>query len=143
PLVLMACVLNVSSAEELRNGRTITNVVYRENSDKLDDYARQQCQLDLYLPSGVKNFPTIIWFHGGGLTGGQRYLPARLLEQGMAVVAVSYRLSPQVKVVECVDDAAAAVAWVFKNIPQYGGSAQKIIVSGHSAGGYLTSLIGL
>ena len=42
-----------------------------------------------------------------------------------------------------IDDAAAAVAWVFKNIGKYGGDPKKIIVSGHSAGGYLTTMIGL
>jgi acetyl esterase/lipase len=59
------------------------------------------------------------------------------------VVAVDYRLSPKVKVSDCIDDAAAAIAWVFGNIETYGGSKNRIFVSGHSAGGYLTSMIGL
>jgi acetyl esterase/lipase len=42
-----------------------------------------------------------------------------------------------------IEDAAAAVAWVFKHIAQYGGSPEKIVVSGHSAGGYLTMMVGL
>jgi acetyl esterase/lipase len=61
----------------------------------------------------------------------------------MAVAAVDYRLSPDVKATDCVDDAAAAVAWVFHHIEQYGGSPERVFVSGHSAGGYLTSMIGL
>jgi acetyl esterase/lipase len=40
-------------------------------------------------------------------------------------------------------DAAAAVAWTFRNIERYGGDPEKIFVSGHSAGGYLTSMVGL
>ena len=32
---------------------------------------------------------------------------------------------------------------VFKNISKYGGDPEKIIVSGHSAGGYLAAMIGL
>ena len=42
-----------------------------------------------------------------------------------------------------VDDAAASVAWVFQNITSYGGDPKLIFVSGHSAGGYLTSMLGL
>jgi len=58
-------------------------------------------------------------------------------------VAVNYRLSPKVKSPAYIDDASAAVAWVFKNISKYGGDPKKIVVSGHSAGGYLTCMIGL
>ena len=61
----------------------------------------------------------------------------------MAVVAVEYRLNPKVKAPKYIEDAAAAVSWVFKNIEQFGGDTSLIFVSGHSAGGYLTSMIGL
>ena len=44
---------------------------------------------------------------------------------------------------DCIDDAAAAVAWTFREIGKYGGDKSKIFVSGHSAGGYLTNMIGL
>src|SRR3546814_14656444 len=42
-----------------------------------------------------------------------------------------------------IDDAAAAVAWTFKHIADYGGDPSKIIISGHSAGGYLVAMVGL
>lgn len=44
---------------------------------------------------------------------------------------------------EYIEDAAAAVSWVFNNIDKYGGSTGKIVVSGHSAGGYLAMMAGL
>lgn len=116
------------------------NVLYRNSDDAAVD---QMCRLDLYYPESAKDFATIVWFHGGGLTGGKRKVPQQLQEQGIAVVAVDYRLSPTVKVTQCIDDAAAAVAWTFRNIERYGGSRNKIFVSGHSAGGYLTSMLGL
>jgi len=122
------------------NYRTDADVVYRESDDPL---VNEMCRLDVYYPEGVSDFATIVWFHGGGLTGGKRTLPTQLKQQGVAVVTVDYRLSPKVKVVDCIDDAAAAVAWVFGNIRRYGGSAENIFVCGHSAGGYLTSMIGL
>ena len=122
------------------NYKTDEAIAYRESSDS---YISKMCVLDIHYPVGIKDFPTVVWFHGGGLTAGKRDVPDQLSKQGIAVVAVEYRLSPKVKVVDCIDDAAAAVAWTFANIKQYGGSPEKIFVSGHSAGGYLTSMIGL
>ena len=61
----------------------------------------------------------------------------------MAIVGVDYRLLPNVTVKDCIEDAAASAAWVVNNIEKYGGSKDKIFVAGHSAGGYLTSMIGL
>lgn len=120
---------------------TVTDLPYREG-DGLTDYARERCRLDVYHPS-TKGYATVVWFHGGGLKNGKRSVPDRLKEKGIAVVAVNYRLHPKVKSPVYVEDAAASVAWVYKNIEKYGGDASKIFVSGHSAGGYLTSMIGL
>ena len=124
------------------NYQTETNILYRTGAG-VTDYMRERCRLDVYYPTHVKNFPTVVWFHGGGLTGGNRSVPNALKEKGIAVVAVNYRLSPKVKSPAYVKDAAAAVAWTFKNVDEFGGSADRIFVSGHSAGGYLTSMIGL
>ena len=134
---------SVISAQEISRGYGVeSEIPYREGND-LSDYEKERCRLDIYAPIGKKNLATIVWFHGGGLTGGRKSIPKELKEQGLAVVAVNYRLSPKVKVADCIDDAAAAVAWTFRNIEKYGGSKRKIFVSGHSAGGYLTSMIGL
>ena len=67
------------------------------------------------------NFPTIVWFHGGGLTGGEKEIPFALKEKGFAVIGVNYRLSPKVNAPAYIEDAAAAVAWVFKYVKNYGG----------------------
>lgn len=32
-----------------------------------------ECRLDVKAPVGVTGFPTVVWFHGGGLTGGRRH----------------------------------------------------------------------
>ena len=108
-----------------------------------DTYQKERCKIDLYYPKTVKKFPTVVWFHGGGLKNGSKDIPEQLKEQGMAVVAVNYRLHPKVKAPVYIEDAAAAVAWTFKNIDRYGGDPDKIIISGSSAGGYLTMMVGL
>ncbi len=110
---------------------------------KQDTYIAERCVLDIYYPKQTKDFATIVWFHGGGLTGGSKQIPQELKDKGFCVVAVNYRLHPQVTCPKYIEDAAAAVAWVFNHIEKYGGDPGLIFVSGHSAGAYLTSMIGL
>lgn len=108
-----------------------------------NDYMKQQCLLDIQYPVGTNGFPTVVWFHGGGLTSGDKHFPEGLLGQGMAVVSVKYRLYPNVKSPVYVEDAAASVAWIFRNIEQFGGDPDLIFLTGHSAGGYLASMVGM
>ena len=120
------------------------NILYRgETSSNQDKYIDERCRLDLYYPSNKSNYATVVWFHGGGLKSGNRYIPEQLKNQSIAVAAVSYRLYPKIKCPIYIEDAAAAIAWIFKNIEKYNGNPNHLIISGHSAGGYLTSMIGL
>lgn len=121
--------------------KLIENIQYVDNSQ--DQYINERCKLDIYYPTDKKDFSTIVWFHGGGLEGGNKHIPDELKDKGVAVVAVNYRLSPQAKAPAYIEDAAAAIAWAFNNIENYGGSVNDIYVSGHSAGGYLTLMVGL
>jgi acetyl esterase/lipase len=139
--LLVSAFAHLALAEEAEY-KTDAHILYREG-DGLTDYMKERCRLDVYYPTNVESFPTVVWFHGGGLTGGERFIPEALKGKGIAMVAVNYRLSPQVKSPAYVEDAAAAVAWTFRHIESYGGASDKIFVSGHSAGGYLTSMIGL
>ena len=109
-------------------------------------YTDAQCNmqmLDMYLPD-TEGFPVFVFFHGGGLINGDRthcqclasYLPKR----GVGIVSVEYRMYPDAKYPDFIEDAAAAVKWVFGNIGKYGGSG-KIFVGGSSAGGYLSQML--
>ncbi len=143
-LILLFMAVTLLGHAQQGEYKTVPNLPYRaEGLNTKDPYIAERCVLDIYYPSEIKNYPTIVWFHGGGLTGGQKDIPAALKGQGVAIVAVNYRLYPKVKAPVYIDDAAAAVAWVFKNIEKYGGDPSLIFVSGHSAGGYLASMVGL
>jgi acetyl esterase/lipase len=120
----------------------LKDIAYRGETN-LDAYSSARCRVDLYVPRGQTNFPTVVWFHGGGLTEGNRFIPAALKTNGIAIAAAGYRLSPKVKAPAYIEDAAAAVAWTFGNIARYGGATNLIFVSGHSAGAYLAAMIGL
>lgn len=115
--------------------RLHTEIPYREGAAR--------CRLDVYSPAQDRGFPTVVWFHGGGLSKGSRAVPLALRRQGLAVVTVDYRLSPEHASPAFLEDAAAAVAWTFRHIGDFGGSPDKIFVSGHSAGAYLATMIGL
>lgn len=105
------------------------------------EYQLEKCQLDIYLPADTtEKVPVLVYFHGGGITGGRRGGP-NLTEQGVCLVAPSYRLSPKAKCPDYLNDAADALAWTFKNISKYGGDKNRIFVGGGSAGSYIASMI--
>ncbi len=108
-----------------------------------DAYTEKMCRLDIAYEKGAEGRPVIVWFHGGGLTKGKKGTPAPLQKDGAVIVGVGYRFVSEVSVEETLDDAAAAVDWVLKNITSYGGDLSKVYLAGHSAGGYIVSMIGL
>lgn len=119
-----------------------TDLLYREEKG-ITAAQNQRCRLDVYAPAAKKPFSTVVWFHGGGLTQGERSIPLPLRNQGIAVVAANYRLAPGVKSPVFLEDAAAAIAWTFKHIGDFGGDPDRIFVGGHSAGAWLTLMCGL
>ncbi len=123
---------------------TLENVkYYNEAINQSDEYINERCVLDFYYPKHLEGYPTIVWFHGGGLKANSKEIPEALKGKGVAIVGVNYRLFPKVGAPKYIEDAAASVAWVFNNIEKYGGDASLVFVSGHSAGGYLASMVGL
>lgn len=140
-MLLAICTLGISAQSANKNEATIVNnIQYKSNKDA---YVNERCKLDIYYEKKQKDCPVVVWFHGGGLTSGSKQLPSQLMNQGYTIVGVNYRLLPTVTIDQCLDDCAAALAWVFKNIDKYSGSNKKIFVSGHSAGGYITAMLGL
>jgi acetyl esterase/lipase len=141
PFLLLLYVLPLSAQKEYV---TETDIHYYPDAvNRQDAYINGRCVLDIYYPKGAKDFATIVWFHGGGITAGNKELPKELMNKGYAIVGVNYRLSPKVTAPAYIEDAAAAVAWTFEHIGNYGGSSKLIFVSGHSAGGYLGMMITL
>lgn len=133
-LALAACCLAAA--------QTVRDIPFVGGQD--DAYRVERCKLDVYAPEGAKDLPVVVWFHGGGLTGGEKTsVPRDLRESGFVVVSAGYRLIPKGTVADCIEDAAAAVAWTFENVARYGGSPDKVFLSGHSAGGYLIDMVGL
>lgn len=141
-LVFLSVVIMVNSPVCAQNGGHYTvskNIPYYAGNGGA--YRDSMCRLDIATPENSGNLPVLLWFHGGGLSGGDKDIPAELMNQGFIVVSANYRLSPRVSCPAYIEDAAAALAWVFGNITRFGGDTTKIFVSGHSAGGYLSMMI--
>ena len=145
-IALLLCLFTIgfsSFAQKMEYDAKSNIQYYNSTTNKSDSYINERCVLDIYYPKNTKGFATIVWFHGGGLTGGSKEIPEALKNKGFAIIGVNYRLSPKVKAAKCIEDAAAAIAWAFNNITNYGGDTSLIFVSGHSAGAYLALMTGL
>lgn len=138
--VALLCIAVSVSAQKKLNYTTKTDISYSTNTDA---YAQERCKLDVYYATDGKDLPVVVWFHGGGIEGGNKHIDAELRNSGLVVMAANYRLLPKASIDQCIDDAAAAVAWAFKHAKEYNGNPSKIYVAGHSAGGYLLDMIGL
>lgn len=128
--------------------KVLEDVPYK-SGDGLTEYEKERCKVDVYLPTTGTNFPVMVWFHGGGLTGGDKTkdnmpeVAGSLAKAGVAVVVANYRLSPKVKFPTYLEDGAAAVKWAKDHLGARGADVNRIFVGGHSAGAYMALMIGL
>ena len=108
--------------------RKISDIAYGE--------AERQ-KLDLYLPDG-DSFDLMVYFHGGGFKEGskekQTWIYEYLAEHGIAAAPINYRMYPNAKYPDFIEDCAAAVAFAKKEAAKY-GNVKKIFAGGSSAGG--------
>ena len=116
-------------------------VVYKE----IDGYL---LKLSFYYPDTFKKgkkYPTMIFFFGGGWTGGStaqfedqaKYFASR----GLITVLADYRVKNRHNTTpfESVKDAKSAMRYLRIHAKEYGIHPNKIIASGGSAGGHLAA----
>lgn len=124
---------------------TLELSVHRNLPWSPESLAESRGLLDVYQPAGAEEAPVVLFFHGGGLLAGDKSLAAhlgqRLAREGFVTVSANYRLSPAVSHPVHVRDAARTVAWVRDNIAGFGGSPDRVVLAGHSAGAWLAALL--
>lgn len=112
---------------------------------KIKDYL---IQADVYRLPGDQIRPAIIFLHGGALIFGSRgsvgqHQLERYLQAGYVVIAIDYRLAPETKVAEIIEDLQDAYRWVRENGHDLLGiDPDRIALVGDSAGGYLALMGG-
>ena len=107
-----------------------------------------QAKLDVYRPQNASGpTPTLIYIHGGGWVFGDKsgavmqFIP--YLEMGWAVVNVEYRLANVSLAPAAVEDCRCALRWVISKAKEYNFDTDKLVVTGHSAGGHLSLMTGM
>ena len=121
--------------------RVIPNVVYHVANN-------HENKLDLYLPANASDpVPVLMMIHGGGWVAGTkesqllRAMP--YLEQGWAVVNVTYRLVQVSRAPAAVEDCLCALQWIARNAENYNFDLARIVTTGNSAGGHLALTTGM
>jgi arylformamidase len=132
---------------EIMNGWKTKSAIAREKSKCFLNIAYGSDvdeTLDIFL-SKNKNSPCLVFIHGGYWRASDKsefsFIAAEFAKAGATVFVVNYALAPRVTMEKIVAQIHLATQWIFKHAAQYGANPEKIYVSGHSAGGHLTTMM--
>lgn len=130
-------------------GQELPQGVMSELNIAYDQYP--ETKLDVFKPagwSGKEKHPGVLVIHGGGWTGGTKEsMVARwvlpYVRQGFVAVNVEYRLAKAKTAPAAVEDVLKAAAWFESNAKRLGVDGKRIVVTGGSAGGHLSLMVGM
>ena len=107
-------------------------------------------KLDLYTPTAAApsgGWPLVVFFYGGSWTSGARadykFVGSAMAARGVLVLVADYRLYPEVRYPEFLNDSAQALAWGLTEAAHLGANPKRVFVMGHSAGGYNAAMLAL
>ena len=109
--------------------------------------AHARHRLDVCRPMGAHMAPVVVFFYGGAWRSGNRelyrYVAKALARRGYVAVVPDYRIYPQARYPDFLEDGALAVRWVKDNIARFGGDPEKVFLNGHSAGAHIAAMLSL
>ncbi|MEO1241650.1 MAG: alpha/beta hydrolase [Pseudomonadota bacterium] len=138
--IFLSLVLISSNAYALpSNVKVLSDIAYGKEDKQT---------LDVYIPVGAKDAPVIFMVHGGGWRGGDKARAAEFENKvahwgtkGFVFISTNYRTLPENRPVGQAKDVVAALLFSQENVREWGGSPEKFILMGHSAGAHLISLV--
>ena len=102
--------------------------------------------IDIFPAAGPAPAPVLVFIHGGYWhmldKADFNFVANGFVPHGITTVVINYGLIPTVTMAELVRQCRQAVAWTIANAASFGGDPARVAVSGHSAGGHLTAMIG-
>lgn len=108
---------------------------------------RSRHSLDICRPANAVAAPVVVFFYGGAWRSGNkglyRYVAKALARRGYVAVVPDYRVYPEARYPDFLDDGALVVRWVKDNIGRFGGDPNKIFLKGHSAGAHIAAMLTL
>jgi acetyl esterase/lipase len=122
-------------------------------SVRVDSYTyktvgKLQIKANVIRPNDNARRPAVMWIHGGALIVGcrcdvTRQMRDAFLAAGCALVSIDYRLAPETKLPQIIEDVRDAYTWLHEQGEKLlNVDAGRIAVLGGSAGGYLTLMSG-
>jgi acetyl esterase/lipase len=141
---VLTLVLLLSTRSLAQTSPTYNDVTYGAGS--LDAGGTTPMRMNIYRPAGVTSpTPVVLWIHGGAWLAGTYDSPPGLalplLQRGIAVASVEYRLSGEAIFPAQIHDVKGAVRYLRANAITYGIDPLRIGAWGSSAGGHLTALL--
>jgi acetyl esterase/lipase len=107
-------------------------------------------KLDVYRPKQSDpegGWPVVVFFYGGSWNSGERgdykFIGEALASRGVLTLIADYRLYPDVRYPDFLDDSAQALAYGLRDAARLGGNPKRVFVMGHSAGGYNAAMLAL
>lgn len=101
--------------------------------------------LDVYAPEDARDAPVVVFFYGGSWQKGSkayyRFVAAELASRGFLAIVPDYRVYPDARFPGFLEDGARAVAWARRHAGEFGGSADRLFLMGHSAGAHIAAML--
>lgn len=138
--LILSMLFTTNSFARTNEVRVLTDISYGKSKEQT---------MDIYFPSIKRqDSPVIFMVHGGAWRMGDKASKAVIknkvahwVPKGFIFISVNYRMLPKIRPVEQADDVEKALLYSKRNAYKWGGSSDKIILMGHSAGAHLVSLI--
>jgi len=122
----------------------ISNVIYEQVSKR--GFQNVAMPMDILQPQVKEKLPAILFVTGGGFVNANKdndiQLRMHLAEHGYVVASIEYRVAPQARFPQPLEDVKAAVRFLKAHADQFGIDPNHVGVVGGSAGGYLSAFMG-
>lgn len=145
----LICCFSVGISAQEPDSTSIKSTAFSKTVHTYKAVDKLQIRADVYRHEDDVQRPVIVWLHGGALIMGSRDgVPKQLLDlakdEGFVLVSLGYRLAPEAKLHQIMEDLDDGLKWVRQSGPKlFHAQPSRMVVAGASAGGYLALMSGI